>query len=249
MSFKPSQLMIAGAAGLTTAVIVAYLTVSTHSSQSPASSTLNSVSQPQTTPSPTAAAPANPPISSPSSQTNPVVIRPPVENCRISMAVVDDPEPPLNVRSSPEVQDGNIVGQLDNDTFISVVNEDQGWLQISSPVEGWVAKNRTNSSCANVETPINFLQGGSSAIIRGEIIGGGSHRYTLNAGSGQTLTVESRQQVFPRIVTPDGELLAGDPYTENLTEWTGELPQTGEYTLELDSNFRGYEYEFLVKVE
>ncbi|EAW38038.1 hypothetical protein L8106_24425 [Lyngbya sp. PCC 8106] len=239
--------MIAGAAGLVTAVIVAYLTVSTHSSQPPASETSNSVSQPQTTPSPTAAAPANAPISSPSPQ--PVVIRPPVENCRISMAVVDDPEPPLNVRSSPEIQDGNIVGQLDNNTFISVVNEDQGWLKISSPVEGWVAKNRTNSSCANVETPINFLQGGNSAIIRGEIIGGGSHRYTLNAEAGQTLTVESRQQVFPRIVTPDGELLAGDPYTENLSEWTGKLPQTGEYTLELDSNFRGYEYEFSVNVK
>ena len=248
MSFKPNQLMIAGAAGLATAAIVAYLTVSTRSSQPPAPST-SSVSQPQTTPSPITAAPANPPISSPSPETNPVVIRPPADNCRISMAVVDDPEPPLNVRSSPQVQDGNIVGQLDNNTFISVVNEDRGWLQISSPVEGWVAKNRTDSSCANVDKTINFLPGGNSAIIRGEIIGGGSHRYTLNAEAGQTLTVESRERVFPRIVTPDGELLTGDRYTGNLSEWTGELPQTGEYRLELDSNFRGYKYEFLVKVE
>ncbi|MEB3278318.1 MAG: SH3 domain-containing protein [Lyngbya sp.] len=249
MSFKSSQLIIAGAAGLATAVIVGYITVSTRSAQPPTSETLNSVSQPQTPSSPLAAAPANAPISSPASETSPIVIRPPVENCRINMAVVNDPEPPLNVRSSPEVKEGNIVGQLDNNTFISVVKEDQGWLQISSPVEGWVAKNRTKSSCANVEKPINFLPGGNSAIIKGEFIGGGSHRYTLKADAGQTLTVESREQVFPRIITPDGQLLAGDPYTGDRTEWTGELPQTGEYTLELDSNFRGYQYEFLVKVQ
>ncbi|MFZ1030310.1 MAG: SH3 domain-containing protein [Limnoraphis robusta] len=248
MSFKPSQLMIAGAAGLATAVIVAYITAMP-SSQPPTEETLNSQSPPPTTPSPVAAAPANPPISPPSSETNPVVIRPPVENCRINMAVVNDPEAPLNVRSSPEVKDDNIVAQLDNNTFISVVSEQLGWLQISSPVEGWVAKNRTKSSCANVEKPINFLPGGNSAIIKGEIIGGGSHRYLLNAEAGQTLTVESREQVFPRIVTPDGQLLAGDPYTDSRSEWTGELPTTGQYTLELDSNFRGYPYEFLVKVE
>ncbi|WP_413166290.1 SH3 domain-containing protein [Capilliphycus salinus ALCB114379] len=249
MSFKPSQLVIAGAAGLASAVIVAYITVSTPSSQAPSSDTSNSTTPAENTPSPLAAAPANAPPSPPSGETNPMVIRPPVENCRINMAVVDDPEPPLNVRSSPEVKEGNIVGQLDNNTFISVVKEDQGWLQISSPVEGWVAKNRTKSSCANVNQAINFFPGGNSAIIKGEIIGGGSHRYTLNAQAGQTLTVESREQVFPRIVTPDGQLLAGDPYTDDRTEWTGELPQTGEYSLELDSNFRGYEYEFLVKVQ
>ncbi|MEL7034924.1 MAG: SH3 domain-containing protein [Cyanobacteria bacterium J06592_8] len=246
MSFKPTQFIIAGAAGMATALIVAYITVSTRSSQLPSSSSILDSSQIST---PASVAPANTGISFPEAETNPVVIRPPVENCRISMAVVDDPEPPLNVRSSPEVKNGNIVGQLDNNTFISVLSEDQGWLQISSPVEGWVAKNRTQSSCANIEKPINFLPDGNSAIIRGEIIGGGSHRYFLNAEAGQTLTVESRQQVFPRIVTPDGQLLAGDPYTENLEEWTGELSQTGEYTLELDSNFRGYEYEFLVKLD
>ncbi|MDY7023909.1 MAG: SH3 domain-containing protein [Cyanobacteriota bacterium] len=245
MSFKPSQFIIAGAAGIATAVIVAYITVSTRSSQVSPSSVLDS-SQIST---PVSVTPANTPISSPETETNPVVIRPPVENCRISMAMVNDPEPPLNVRSSPEVQNGNIVGQLDNNTFISVLSEEQGWLQISSPVEGWVAKNRTKSSCANIEKPINFLPDGNSAIIRGEIIGGGSHRYLLNVEAGQMLTVESRQQVFPRIVTPDGQLLAGDPYTESLKEWTGELSQTGEYTLELDSNFRGYEYEFLVKLD
>lgn len=248
MSFKPSQLMIAGAAGLATALIVAYLTVSTRSSQVPPSSA-NSVNPSPTSASPLPATPANPPISSLPPDTNPVVIRPPVENCRINMAVVDDPQPPLNVRSSPEVRGDNIVGQLDNNTFISVVNEQEGWLQISNPLEGWVAKNRTKSSCANVEQAINFLPGGNSAIIRGEIIGGGSHRYTINAEAGQTLRVKSQKQVFPRIVTPDGQLLAGDPYTDNLSEWTGELPASGQYTLELDSNFRGYEYEFSVQVE
>lgn len=249
MSFKPNQWIIAGVAGLTTAVGVAYATISNRPSPTPTPTITHSSAEPPTPSSGVSVAPANPPT--PVTPTpSEVVVKPPVTGCRISMAVVDDPEPPLNVRSTPEVVNGNIVGQLDNNTFVSVVEEQKGWFKISNPVEGWIAGNRTRSSCANVEKSINFLPGGNSAVIQGEIVGGGSHRYRLNGEAGQTLTVESRRQVFPRIVTPDGKLLAGDPSTDSSQkEWTGKLPTTGQYILELDSNFRGFEYEFWVQVQ
>ncbi len=249
MSFKANQWIIAGVAGLTTAVGVAYATISNRPSPAPTAPIDNFSAEPQTPTPPVSVAPANP--SSPTVSTpSEVVIKPPVTGCRISMAVVDDPDPPLNIRSTPEVVNGNIVGQLENNTFVSVVEEQKGWFKISNPVEGWIAGNRTRSSCANVEQSINFLPSGNSAMIQGEIVGGGSHRYTLNAKAGQKLTVESRRQVFPRIVTPEGKLLTQDLNTNgDQKEWTGELATTGKYTFELDSNFRGFEYEFWVQIQ
>ncbi|MEG4963311.1 MULTISPECIES: SH3 domain-containing protein [unclassified Microcoleus] len=178
----------------------------------------------------------------------PVVVTPPNSGCKITMAVVSDPNPPLNVRSIPQVRGSQIVGKLKNNTFVSVAEEQNGWLRITDPVPGWVAKRRTESSCSNVNQQINFLPGGDEAIVKGRIIGGGSHSYRIRARKGQTMTVRTRKEVFPQIITPGGKLLAGDPYQGNETEWTGKIPVTGNYTLQLDSNFRGYEYEFSVKL-
>jgi hypothetical protein len=33
------------------------------------------------------------------------------------------------------------------------------------------------------------------------------------------------------------------------TSWSGELAMTGDYTLELDSNYKGYKYSFSVQVK
>lgn len=179
----------------------------------------------------------------------PVVVTPPNSGCKITQAVVSDPNPPLNVRSHPRVSDSKIVGKLKNNTFVSVAQEQNGWLQITNPVPGWIAKNRTESSCANVKHQINFLPGGDEAIVKGRIIGGGSHSYLIRATKNQTMTVKNRKQVFPSIITPNGKLLAGELNTQgNKTEWTGKMPVTGNYTFQLDSNFRGYEYEFWVQV-
>ena len=177
----------------------------------------------------------------------PVVVTPPNSGCKITQAVVSDPNPPLNVRSIPQVRDSKIVGKLNNNTFVSVAEEQNGWLRITDP-PGWIAKNRTESSCSNVNQRINFLPGGDEAIVKGRIIGGGSHSYIIRAAKGQTMTVRNRKDVFPQIIAPGGKLLAGNPYEGNETEWTGKVPVTGNYTLQLDSNFRGYEYEFLVQV-
>ena len=178
-----------------------------------------------------------------------VVVTPPDSGCKISMAIVSDPNPPLNVRSHPQVNDSKVVGNLKNNTFVSVTQEQNGWLQITDPVPGWIAKNRTESSCSSVNQQINFLHGGDEAIVKGRIIGGGSHSYRIHATKNQTMTVRNRKDVFPQIVTPGGQLLAGDPNTQGKkTEWIGKVPVTGNYTFQLDSNFRGYKYEFYVKL-
>jgi uncharacterized protein YgiM (DUF1202 family) len=57
--------------------------------------------------------------------------------------VVNDPDPPLNVRSGPGTTYPT-VGTLTNGTPVTVTeNNAQGWLRISSPLPGWVAQSRT----------------------------------------------------------------------------------------------------------
>lgn len=73
--------------------------------------------------------------------------QPTSKNCSV---VVSDPQPPLNVRSTPNANLGKIVGKLDNDTPVSIVNEQNGWVQINSPVQGWISKNRTKTVCQEI---------------------------------------------------------------------------------------------------
>lgn len=278
MSFTKAQIITVSLAGLATAVGVAVATIQSGAmkqshlplAESPAS-TRNQIAGPTNNPEsrqPKSLQAQTPAVESPKSQpqpaktpalqsslvagvsgrkVEPVVVTPPNSGCKISMAVVSDPNPPLNVRSIPQVRGSNIVGKLKNNTFVSVAEEQNGWLRITDP-PGWIAKSRTESSCSNVNQQINFLPGGDEAIVKGRIIGGGSHSYRIRARKGQTMTVRNRKDVFPQIITPRGKLLAGDPYEGNETEWTGKVPVTGNYTLQLDSNFRGYEYEFSVEL-
>ena len=66
--------------------------------------------------------------------------------CDYTRRLVSDPQPPINVRQGAGV-DYAIVGKLDNGTQITVESEKQGWLQISAPIAGWIAANRTKPIC------------------------------------------------------------------------------------------------------
>jgi hypothetical protein len=262
MSFQPSQFIIAGLAGLSTAFGVACATIQSPtgvnaSEQSPQASNppvSSPVAKPQAESNPVSAVTADKPASpavdiAASSKPQPVVVSPPDSGCKISMALVNDPNPPLNVRDRPQLNDSKIIGNLKNNSFVSVSDEQNGWLKITDPVAGWITKNRTKSSCPNVKQRISFNPGGTEAIVKGEHIGGGSHSYLINATKGQRITLRNHQQFLPFILTPDGKLLAQPRELEGKTEWTGTIPVTGDYTLQLDSNYKGYEYNFSVELK
>jgi uncharacterized protein YgiM (DUF1202 family) len=67
------------------------------------------------------------------------------ENC---ITIATDPQPPLNVRSSPVVAADNVIGKLNNGTQLTVVDVQKGWLRINAPLEGWVYQSLTVHSCA-----------------------------------------------------------------------------------------------------
>ena len=67
-------------------------------------------------------------------------------NCQ---TLVTDPNPPLNIRSSPVTAKDNVVGNLKNGTLVTVINENQGWVQISQPLRGWIYENLTVTTCTS----------------------------------------------------------------------------------------------------
>ncbi len=72
-----------------------------------------------------------------------------LEGMTVCQTLTADSKPPLNVRSSPEAAVDNAVGRIPNGTLLTVVDESEGWLKISSPIPGWVYKELTVTSCVN----------------------------------------------------------------------------------------------------
>lgn len=192
--------------------------------------------------------PANPPAQPDAAPTSAATAQRIRMECETRMAIVSDPNPPLNVRSSPDANNSQIVGALSNNTFVTVVNQNAGWFQISDPMQGWIAKNRTESGCNQKIEKIQFAKGGNSAVIRDRFIGTGSHEYRLQAQQGQTMTVYVSEGPFPSVWTPDGKVFAEDRGDKGRTEWSDQLPATGNYKLVLESNFKGYDYSFEVEI-
>jgi len=64
--------------------------------------------------------------------------------------IIADPNPPLNVRSSPVVAPDNKIASLPNGTPLAIVDENEGWVRIASPLQGWVYKELTVTSCVTL---------------------------------------------------------------------------------------------------
>jgi hypothetical protein len=168
-----------------------------------------------------------------------------VSSCKILMAIVKDDNPPLNVRAQPDVT-SPIVGTVTDGTFVSVKQEQSGWLEIAQPA-GWIAKSKTASQCGQKTEQVRFSAGQTSATLADEFLGTGNHQYKLALSKGQTLTVKGGVGPMPAIVAPDGTYLVGLDQARGT--WATTLPADGEYTFALDSNFRGYKYEFTIDVQ
>ncbi|MGV0026119.1 hypothetical protein [Phormidesmis priestleyi] len=65
-------------------------------------------------------------------------------DCR---TLVNDPQPPLNIRSSPAELKDNVVGQVKNGETLTVIGGNESWFQVSLPVQGWVDQSLTKTVC------------------------------------------------------------------------------------------------------
>lgn len=83
------------------------------------------------------------------------------------VTIATDPQPPLNIRSSPIVAPDNVIGRVKNGTQLTVVDENEGWLRVSDPFDGWVYKELTVTSCTP-NTQVNTTQAIAAPTLSGE---------------------------------------------------------------------------------
>jgi hypothetical protein len=116
---------------------------------------------------------------------------------QICTTIATDPNPPLNVRSSPVSAPDNITGKLKNGTRLSVVDENEGWLRIDRPLAGWVFKPLTVRSCVPAraaalmsENPLNDTE---TLVLATEQY----HSGNLTAAIALAQTIPTTSTVYP----------------------------------------------------
>ena len=259
-----TSLIVAGAVGLAAMAGVSYGVINSRPADKPADVTIATPSPLVTSPitsSPSAA--SVPPVPAAKASAPAAEVRSPdpiastappgaaasrqVESCTVTMVTVDDPNPPLNVRSTPS-SSGALVGQLKNGLMVSVTAEQNGWFKVAEPA-GWISAQRTKNGCNQKVERVSFGKGSTSATVSDRFIGGGSHRYLFNAGKGQRMTVSRNEGPFPTVRSANGQVLVQSLQNENRPQWSSNLAQTGDYVVEVESNFKGYPYSFSVAIE
>jgi hypothetical protein len=128
--------------------------------------------------------------------------------------------------------------------FVMIVDQRDDWFKISTPMKGWVAKKITLSGCNRKEERVKFAKNRKDTTIADEFIGSGSHSYQLYLLKGQTLTLNPQKGPRPTVIAPNGNVLVES--SDESASWSGKLPQSGNYQITLDSNFKGYNYAFEV---
>ena len=81
---------------------------------------------------------------------------------------------------------------------------------------------------------VRFARGRTTAVLKGAVVRGTQDRYILGARAGQTMIVHitSREKnaVFV-ILGPNATALDGAEEGTDATDWTGELPLSGDYSI------------------
>jgi hypothetical protein len=81
---------------------------------------------------------------------------------------------------------------------------------------------------------VRFARGSNTAVLKGAVVRGTSDRYILGARRRQTMIVRvtsiEKNAVFT-ILGPDGAALPGTDEGRDATNWAGELPQDGDYSV------------------
>ena len=98
---------------------------------------------------------------------------------------------------------------------------------------------------------VRFARGSTTATLKNSVVRGTRDRYTLGARAGQKMSVLitsiERNAVFT-IHTPSGDTLAGAGEGEDASKWSGELPQSGDYMIEVGGTRGNATYTLKVTV-
>ena len=98
---------------------------------------------------------------------------------------------------------------------------------------------------------VRFARGRTTATLKNSVVRGTADRYTLGARAGQKMSVSittvERNAVFT-INTPDGGTLEGAGEGQDATNWSGELPASGDYVIEVGGTRGNATYTLKVSI-
>ncbi|HEV2914958.1 MAG TPA: hypothetical protein VGX92_16900 [Pyrinomonadaceae bacterium] len=80
---------------------------------------------------------------------------------------------------------------------------------------------------------VRFASGRTTAVLKGKARWGTSYIYILRARAGQTLTVHVAGVPVFRIVAPGARNYEALEGADNVKDWSGELPLSGDYKINL----------------
>lgn len=80
----------------------------------------------------------------------------------------------------------------------------------------------------SIVSRISFARGRTTAVLTGTVHRGMSHDYLLKAREGQNMTVHL---AAPGGVSFDIRTPGGDSLTEYSKDWSGDLPESGDYRI------------------
>lgn len=99
---------------------------------------------------------------------------------------------------------------------------------------------------------IKFARGKSSATVAHAVLRDEVIKHLVRAGEGQRMTVKIsaiEDNAAFIITTPSGEFLAGAGEFDDQTSWSGALPESGDYTIEVGSTRGNATYRLTVAVK
>ena len=102
-----------------------------------------------------------------------------------------------------------------------------------------------------VTKQVRFAKGHTSATYKGAVIRGTRDRYLVGARGGQVMTVKIRSTehnaVFS-IADPQGVSLKGAAEEDDAIHWSGKLPTSGDFAIEVGGTRGNAEYSLTVMV-
>ena len=98
---------------------------------------------------------------------------------------------------------------------------------------------------------VRFARGRTTVVLKNSVVRGTRDRYTLGARAGQQMSVHitsvEKNAVFI-IYTPAGGTLEGAGEGQDTSDWSGELPQSGDYVIEVGGTRGNATYTLKVTV-
>jgi hypothetical protein len=108
------------------------------------------------------------------------------------------------------------------------------------------------SSADGIEKRVKFAKGKNSALYSGAVIRGDRDTYVAGAKAGQKMSVKitsvESNAVF-QIENPDGEYLENAGEEDDQTNWTGTLPDNGDYKIIVGGTRGNASYKLSVAIK